>query len=120
VYEPPSGLDDMIGDADQWECWERNPAKFHDLEVEGVGIVKARRPMVNAIPALAMAANAQIEVSSRVDYLVLFVRNHLAEGEMERIYVEMISGEAPADSIDRIARAVATWGTARPTSPSSR
>jgi hypothetical protein len=115
VYEPPSGLDDMIGDADQWECWERNPPKYRDLEVEGVGTVRARRPMVNSIPALAMAANADIEAQSRGDYVVLFVRNHLAEGELERIYVEMITGVAPADSIGRIARAVATWGTARPT-----
>lgn len=117
MYEPPSGLDDMIGDADSWQppC----SPHFYDLEVDGVGVVRARRPMVNAVPALSMAANSQIDVAARVDYLVLFVRNHLDAGELERIYVEMITGDVPPDSVERIARAVATWGTARPTSPSS-
>lgn len=119
MYEPPSGLDDMIGDVDAWSCWERNPARFHDLDVDGVGVVRARRPLVNAVPALAMAANADIPAAARTDYVALFVRNHLDEGELERIYAEMITGDMPADSIGRIARAVATWGTARPTSPSS-
>jgi hypothetical protein len=116
MYDPPPGYSDMEGDADTALYSER----FDDLEVEGVGVVSARRPMPNAVPALAAAANAQLEAQIRMDYVVLFVRNHLAEGELERIYHNMITGDTPADSIERIARAVATWGTARPTSPSSR
>jgi len=115
MFDPPPSFDDMLGDADL----ARSSDHFHDLEVDGVGMVRARRPMVNAVPALAMAANSAIELDSRMDYLVLFVRNHLAPGELERIYFEMITGMAPAESIERIARSVATWGTARPTSPSS-
>ena len=116
MFDPPDGFDDMLGDAET----ATYSSKFNELEVEGVGTVRARRPLPNAVPCLAMAANAQIDISPRMDYVVLFVRNHLDEGELERIYFEMITGEAPADSIERIARAVATWGTARPTSPSSR
>jgi hypothetical protein len=115
MYDPPPGYADMEGDADTAPYLD----KFADLDVIGVGVVKARRPMPNAIPALAAAANSSIEAQARVDYLVLFVRNHLAPGELERIYHSMITGDTPADSMERIARAVATWGTARPTSPSS-
>lgn len=116
MFDPPPGYDDMLGDAEQ-TC---ESLSFYDLEVPGVGVIKARRPLPNSIPALAMAANAKIDLTSRSDYLVLFVRNHLGEGELERIYVEMIRGLHPPDTIERIAKAVATWGTARPTQPSSR
>jgi len=115
MYSSPPGYDDMAGDAETAPYSDR----FDDLDVEGVGVVRARRPMPNAIPALASAANSKIEATSRVDYLVLFVRNHLDDGELERIYHGMITGDTPADSVERIARAVATWGTARPTLPSS-
>lgn len=115
MFDPPPGYDDMLGDAETAPFSSR----FDPLEIEEVGTVMARRPLPNAVPCLAMAANAQIDVSPRMDYVVLFVRNHLGEGELERIYFEMITGKAPADSIERIARAVATWGTARPTLPSS-
>lgn len=116
MFDPPPGYDDMAGDADAFPC----DPHFHPLEVPGVGVVQARRPMPKSVPALAMAANSKIELTSRSDYLVLFVSNHLAEGELERVYVEMITQDLPPDTIERIARAVATWGTARPTQPSSR
>jgi hypothetical protein len=115
MFDPPPGYDDLLGDAETAPSGSR----FYDLDVPSVGVIQARRPLPNAVAALAMAANAQIDVESRTDYLVLFVRNHLGEGELERIYHDMITGDTPADSIERIARAVATWGTARPTSPSS-
>jgi hypothetical protein len=115
VYDPPPGYDDMAGDAETAEPSDR----FDDLEVEGVGVVRARRPMPNAVPVLASAVKSGIADAARMDYMVLFVRNHLAEGELERIYHDMITGDTPADSVERIARAVATWGTARPTLPSS-
>lgn len=115
MFDPPPGYDDLLGDAELVTATGR----FTDLDVPKVGVVQARRPMPNAVAALAMAANSQIDVESRTDYLVLFVRNHLGDGELERIYFEMITGDCPADSIERIARAVATWGTARPTLPSS-
>lgn len=115
MYDPPPGYADLEGDAATGPSSDR----FDDLTVEGVGVVRARRPMPNATHALAMAANSDIDPSARVDYVVLFARNHLAPGELERIYHGMITGDTPADSVERIARAVATWGTARPTSPSS-
>ena len=115
MFDPPPGYEDCLGDAEV----APSSGRFDYLDVPKVGKVKARRPMPNAVAALAMAANSQIDVLARSDYLVLFVRNHLDEGELERIYYEMITGAAPANSIERIARSVATWGTARPTLPSS-
>lgn len=116
MYDPPPGYDDMLGDADGVDVH----GPFLPLEVDEVGTIQARRPLPRSVPALAMAANSKIAVKSRSDYLVLFVRNHLDEGEIERIYYEMITGDMPPDAVERIARAVATWGTARPTQPSSR
>ena len=97
MYDPPPGYADMEGDADSWREVCQEGWSWRDLDVEGVGVVSARRPMPNAIPALASAANSKIDAQARVDYLVLFVRNHLAPGEMERIYHGMITGDTPAD-----------------------
>lgn len=110
MFEPPPGYEDMLGDAATAEFSDQ----FDYLLVPEVGSLKARRPLPNAIATLAMASNSGLTDSSRSDYLVLFISNHLAEGELERIYVDMMLGEASIDSIEKIARALATWGTARP------
>lgn len=100
----------MLGDAATAPSSDR----YEPLLVPEVGAVTARRPMPNAVAALAMAANSAITDNDRTDYLVLFVRNHLYADELERIYVAMMDGDAPTNSIDLIARAITTWGTARP------
>ena len=114
MYDPPPGFDDMIGDA------ELTPpdGPFTPLDVPEVGEVIARRPMPNAVPALAMSTNAKIDALARQNYLTLFVQNHLDTGEYERLLAAMMEGDLPADTIGRVARTIATWGTARPTSPS--
>lgn len=117
MYDPPPGYEDALADCAVAVC---PPPSYQPVEVAGVGTVSARRPLPNSVAALAMAANSKIALTSRLDYLVLFVRNHLQPGEMERLYVQMITGDCPPDTMERVARAVATWGTARPTQPSSR
>lgn len=116
MHDPPDSFDDMLGDA------ELQPftGPFAPLDVPGVGVVSARRPMPNAVPVLAMSVNAKIDVADKQGYLTLFLQNHLATGEHERILVTMMDGDLPVDSMGRVARAIATWGTARPTLPSSR
>ncbi|SLE68114.1 Uncharacterised protein [Mycobacteroides abscessus subsp. massiliense] len=116
MYDPPDSFDDMLGDADLVP----QTGPFVPLEIPGVGVVRARRPMPNAVPVLAMSVNAKIDVVDKQGYLTLFLQNHLESGEHERILVTMMGGELPADSMGRVARAIATWGTARPTLPSSR
>lgn len=110
MFDPPPGYDDMLGDAETSAYSER----YEPLVVPDVGVVTARRPRPNAVAALAMSASPTLPDSTRTDYLVLFVRNHLHPDELERVYVAMMIGDAPSNSIDRIARAIATWGTARP------
>lgn len=116
MFDPPPGYSDLEGDSKFAPYSEH----FFDLEVPEVGTVKVRPPMPNAVSSLASAAQSKITVTSRSDYLVLFVRNHLDEGELERVYYEMITGDMPPDAIEQIARSIATMGTARPTQPSSR
>jgi hypothetical protein len=81
--------------------------------------VIARKPMPNAIHALASAANAKLENLARVDYLTLFAKNHLADGELERVFIAQIRGDMPDDAVELIVRQISTWGTPRPTRPSS-
>lgn len=116
MFDPPDGYADLEGDSRSAPYSDH----FFTLDVDDVGPVQVRAPMPNAVTTLATAGRSDIKLTSRSDYLVLFVRNHLGEGELERIYREMITGDMPSDAIEQIARAIATADTARPTQPSSR
>jgi hypothetical protein len=119
MFEPPPGYTDCESDAAEAPTPPGHP--YHAIDVDGVGVIHARKPLPNAIPALAGAANAKISAGSRVDYLDLFVQNHLADGEFESLLARMMDpdNDMPADSMLRVSRAIATAGTARPIRPSS-
>lgn len=119
MYDPPPGYVDCESDAADAPTPPGVP--FHEIEVEGVGTIHARKPLPNAIPALAGAANSKVSGQSRIDYLDIFVQNHLAEGEFEHLLSRMMDPdeEMPADAMLRVSRAIATAGSARPTRPSS-
>lgn len=119
MYDPPPGYDDCESDAADFPTPEDR--HYHDLEVEGVGLVHARKPLPNAIPALAGAANAKVSGQRRIDHLDIFVQNHLAPGEFEGLLARMMDpdGGMPPDAMLRVSRAIATAGSARPTQPSS-
>lgn len=118
MFDPPSGLRDLESDGE----FVPGSEYYLELNVPEVGTVAARKPVPNAIHALAMAANADIEPKARADYLVLFAQNHLNDGEMDRLLEQMVrpDSEMPGDTIERVVRAITTWGTARPTVPLSR
>lgn len=119
MFSPPPGYDDCESDAEadqERRAASSVPAAFKEIDVPEVGMIHARRPLPNAIPALAGAANAKITPQSRLDYLDIFVQNHLAPGEFEQILARMITDDdMPADTMLRVSRAIATNGTARPT-----
>lgn len=83
---------------------------YATLTVPEVGPLRARRLMPNAVPTIAAAMNGP----DHADHVVRLVSDHLADGELERVYVAMMTGDAPTDSMDKIVRALTTWGTARP------
>ena len=121
MYSPPPGYVDCEADADT-DIETRGTvvpisAAFREIDVPEVGIIHARRPLPNAIPAIANAANAKISGAARVDYLDLFVQNHLAPDEFEDLLARMIDPDSglPVDTMLRVSRAIATAGTARPT-----
>ena len=119
MYDPPPGYVDCESDA---EDHPTPPIKgYHEIDVAGVGVFHARKPLPNAIPALAGAANPKVSNASRIDYLTIFVQNHLAEGEPEKLLARMLDPDEdlPEDAMLRVSRAIATAGTARPTVPSS-
>ena len=118
MYEPPPGYDDCQADADAHPTPPSWP--YHDIDVPGVGILHARRPLPNAVPALAGAARSKISAESRIDHLDIFVQNHLADGEFEELLARMMTeDDMPPDAMLRVSRAIATAGTARPTRRSS-
>jgi hypothetical protein len=119
MYDPPPSFDDCESDADDAPTPPGHP--YHPLEVDGVGVIHARKPLPNAIPALAGAANSKVSAMRRIDHLDIFVQNHLAAGEFEMLLSRMMDpdGDMPPDAMLRVSRAIATAGTARPTVPSS-
>lgn len=117
AFDPPPGYDDALDDA---ESVPLRP-NFHRIKVPEVGWISARKPMPNAVASLAMVGNPKLKLEARAEFMMLFVRNHLDEGELDRVLYRMLtSPTAHPHTIEKIAQAVATWGTARPTSPSSR
>lgn len=92
---------------------------YYPVAVEGVGVVQARRPLPNAVSSLAGASNPKLSDRSRMEYRTLFLVNHLAPGEMDRLQSAMFDPDAdpplPHDTMFRVVKAVATVGTARPT-----
>lgn len=112
MREPPPGYDDILGDADGVPD---PPGPYHSIEVEGVGPVRARKPMPNAVPNLAHSVAAHIDNQARADHLTRFVRNHLEYGEADRLLQGMIMGDLPAETYSLVGQAIATWGTGRPT-----
>ena len=114
-FQPPPGYEDMDSDA----VGAPTSKRYLELEVPRVGTVLARKPMPNAVPALAMAANSKAGTAVQAEHLARFVNEHLDEGEFERLLFGMMMGEMPDDTVARTARAISTWGTPRPTGPSS-
>lgn len=111
--KPPNGFLDMEGDAEDHPTPPNSP--WHEIVVEGVGPVLARKPMPNAIPALARAADSDMPPEKRLAHHVRFVRNHVAPGEADRLLVGMMKKKFPHDSYSLVSEAIATWGTGRPT-----
>lgn len=107
---PPAGYDDLVADAETVAM----SGDYDTLDVPKVGPVLARRPAPRSAAALAQASNSKLSEVDRISYLTLFAIDHLAEGETDRLYAEMVFDELPADTMQRVAKAVATWGTARP------
>lgn len=63
-----------------------------------------------------MWTNHRIPSQLQSSYLSLFASEHLEPGRFDELLGDMLVGkdQAPADAVSSIARAVATWGTARP------
>ncbi|AGT12937.1 hypothetical protein KAYACHO_33 [Mycobacterium phage KayaCho] len=120
MYDPPPGYDDCESDAEDHPTPPGHP--YRELVVDGIGMtLHARKPLPNAIPALAGAANSKVGPQMRIDQLDIFVQNHLAEGEFEQLLAKMMDPDQdmPPDTMLRVSRAIATAGTARPTRRSS-
>lgn len=74
----------------------------------------ARKPGPAAAAALALSSNHRIGDVAQSDSIHQFVHDHVAEDEMVRIMLGMLDDEMPSDAVLQLARAIATWGTARP------
>lgn len=108
--KPPAGYDDLVADAEAVPM----SGEYDTIDVPKIGPVLARRPLPRSAAALAQASNGKLSEEARISYLTLFATDHLAEGETDRIYAGMVFDDMPANSMQRVAKAIATWGTARP------
>lgn len=95
----------------------------------GVGVVSARRPRPASAALLALSVKPvdnrkpgltdeqwkAEQAAVQQGYLVRFLDDHLAAGEYERLNLAMLDPDSdlPVDTIGRVARAVARWGTGR-------
>ena len=110
MHSPPPGFTDLLADAENHVIVGR----YEKLVVPDVGTVQARQPGPASIAFLAMTVNSEVSDMDRTSYLVRFVTDHLGESEVERVYFDMMLSAMPSTAIARIARSIATWGTARP------
>lgn len=110
MFEPPAGYDDLLADA------ETAPVAggFVAHPIEGLGVVNLRRPGPRAAAALAMSVRPKIDPATRLGYLEMFVCDHTEDGYFITMLGDMIDAKVPDDALGRLARAVATFTTARP------
>ncbi|WP_243858113.1 hypothetical protein [Mycobacterium sp. DL440] len=111
MWEPPPSFGDMLGDAELAAPWAGD---YTPLAVPEVGTVLARRPRPDAIPHLALSVNPATDPQAQQHHATLFVRNHIAPDDHERILAAMMDETMPDNTIGLLARALATWGTERP------
>lgn len=110
MYSPPEGYTDLLADADR-----RPPAgALRPAEVPGVGMVTLMPPSVAGTAYLAASVHHKFDARDQMDHLTRFVQLHTGEGEYDRLMWEMVTDAAPADVVQRVARAIATTDTARP------
>lgn len=110
MYSPPPGYEDLLSDAENHQPL----GLLAPLDIPELGTVQALKPCPCGVAWLAMSSNPKASPAERTDHLVRFVNEHLAEGELERLYFDMMLESGPRDSVERVARSLATWGTARP------
>lgn len=85
------------------------------LEVPRLGTFQAREPRPRSVAVLAMTQNNDLTDAERAGYISLFVAQHLADGEYERVVNGMMDGDFPdIGTVSKLMMAIATWGTARP------
>lgn len=106
----PPGYDDFLDDARALAP----TGDFEPIAVPAVGLIHARRPQPRSAAALAQASNGKLKGPERVDYLHLFLGEHVPSDDVEKLLQRMVDGEIPADALQRVVSGVATWGTARP------
>lgn len=120
MYDPPSGYEDMLFDAAEAARKTINgEGGMHPLEVPGVGVLQARNPIPGSAAALAASARSKASDTEKLGYLNLFVQNHIGAEAYEELLCRMMTGDAPADTMNLIVEAITTRGTARPTRRSS-
>lgn len=116
MHNPPEGYLDLLDDAER-SLRDYGPYVVHDIP--DVGSFRMRRPIPKSLAALGKAVAAKISNEERNSYIGLFVQNHMEPDDFTNLLAGMMLGKYPVDSVSKICNSICTWGTARPTVPSS-
>lgn len=110
MFVPPPGFVDIESDAQ-----DAPPlGDLLNLDVPTVGVVSARKPRPRTCPIIAGQANRKLGAAEQAERVNQLVMEHTADGEMDRLLLSMMTGDLPADTVARTAKAITCWGTARP------
>lgn len=110
MFQPPPGHDDLDSELDS--RWLYCPAAGLDLW--------ARKPIAESLPVLNKALSQHSPAETRNDMVAKFLQDNLEPESLDRMWQAMVDPmvDTPPDLLERVMRAVATLGTARPTVPS--
>lgn len=109
-FDPPPGYADFFGDAELFPGDDR----YGYVDVPRVGGLRFRHLTPASGVHLVRAASGRFNDTARSDAMMALVSSHVPEEELGRIAEAMMDGAGVEDSTLRIARAITTWGTARP------
>lgn len=110
LHPPPPGYIDLLSDAEDIQP----TGTYRPLDIPGIGTLQARKPGPSSVASLALSASPSHPGLERTDHLIQFVSMHLTPDSLEQLYLDMMLSKAPAEGVETVARAIATWGTARP------
>lgn len=109
MFRPPPGYPDLCADATG-----RMRDDFLPLTVDEVGTLQVRRTCPASLAELSLVVSPLQDSQDHLQNLIHFLVHHLGDGELDRLFFDMMMDAVPTDTVQRVFQAVVTHDTARP------